>query len=371
MVSSNLDTGFERIVRQVNRGHAPLLATALLAVLSGFSIPASPAEAQSRACPAEMVDALRSPLAAEEKPVEINCDLSLSEKDRVVAPLAFSGGAASNLTLDCHGATLAGMRPGARSVVIRSIHRKDGSWDVPHGIVIRNCTIAGDMRIQGFGANGQSAQVRLSSAKPGHTQRAQESAPSDILIDHVRFDAETGIPLYLSPGVTKVTVQNSHFVGKTSSTAIYLDAESADNRISGSTFDIRTRRREVIAIDSSAGNRIENNRFVDPVRGGIFVYRNCGEGGTVRQQSPEHNTISGNTFDYKRAPSKPAVWLGSRQGFSTYNSYCLTQPGMMLGGIDHNDGANHNSVTDNRIVGGSAAKLIVDNGSENTISGNR
>ncbi|MGK6316057.1 NosD domain-containing protein [Neorhizobium sp. DT-125] len=348
-----------------------IVAGALVAGLSAAAAIAvsHPVRAEARACSADIYSALRKPAPEKTKPVEIACDLSLAKTDAVTRPIAFSGSAASGVTLDCNGGTLDGTVAKGRTILIRSLRRADGSWDAPRGIRIRNCTIRGDVRIEGLGSNGQAEGVRLSSLEAGHTGRAQAAAPSGITLQNITFVADGGIPLYAAPGVTEMTVGNSRFTGSTNGTAIYLDAESARNRIIGNMFDIRTARREMIAIDGSADNRIEGNLFENPIKGGIFVYRNCGEGGTIRHQKPEHNVITGNTFRYANFwAARPAVWLGSRQAAS---SYCFSRPDRPFGSsLSPYDYAQYNTVTGNRLPGGRPS-LIVDHDEHNTVSDNR
>ncbi|KGD86538.1 right-handed parallel beta-helix repeat-containing protein [Rhizobium sp. YS-1r] len=340
-------------------------ASAALWLLAG----SAPAHAAAAACGAEIHAALDAPASTASKPVEIICNLKLAGTDVITMPIAFSGGAASDVTLDCDGATLDGTAAKARTLLIRSLRKQGGGWDVPRNIRIRNCIIKGDVRIQGLGRNGEAEGVRLSSLQTGHTERAQAAAPSGITFDNVTFVGNGTIPLYAAPGVTGMAVENSRFTGSASATAIYLDAESARNRIVGNTFDIRTTRREMIAVDGSAENRIEQNTFENPIKGGIFLYRNCGEGGTIRHQAPEHNVIARNTFRYVNFwAARPAVWLGSRQGS---RSYCFSRSdrpfGSSLSALDH---AQYNTVTGNRLPGGSP-QLIVDHDEHNTVSDNR
>jgi parallel beta-helix repeat protein len=346
----------------------------LLAVLACFFVMSAavtllPSKARAAACAPDIRQALTAPHPPGGTPVEIDCDLALQPSDTVTVPIAYSGAHASGLTLDCHGATLAGAAPGIRALWIRSLKQADGSWDRPHDINVRDCNIRGDVRVEGLGRNGEAEEVRLSSLQSGHTARAQAAAPTRISFDHDTFTAEGGIPLYISPGATEVSVTNSSFLGETVSVALYMDAESGHNSIIGNRFDIHTKWREMIAVDGSADNRIENNLFENPWKGGIFLYRNCGEGGTVRHQEPQHNVVTGNTFHYAHfLVGRPAVWIGSRQGISPY---CLFRPktpfGSSLSALDH---AEHNTVTGNHLPGG-AERLIVDNDRNNTVSDNR
>lgn len=348
-----------------------VLLVALAAVDAAFPqvIETSP-QAHAAACSQDVIEALHAPASKEANPVEIRCDVSLAAGDRITQRIVFSGSRASGVVFDCNGAIIDGSGSKGRTVLIRSRKTSDGKWDVPTDITLRNCRIKGDLRIVGLGNNGQGKDVKASSMKDGHTQRAQAAAPTGILLDNLTFSGSGGVPFYIAPGVTGVTLQNSRFTGKSTSTVIYLDAESARNIIIGNTFAASSKGREVIAVDGSANNRIENNTFVNPLTGGIYLYRNCGEGGTVRHQSPQGNTISGNTFRYDIPVARPAVWLGSRQGISVFNSYCLVQPKMLLGGLDHDDGANNNTVIDNRLPGGLPG-LIVDDGARNRVADNR
>jgi parallel beta-helix repeat protein len=326
--------------------------------------------AKAASCSPKIMEKLRAPASSGLKPVEVSCDVSLAQSDNIVRPVIFSGSRASGVVFDCNGATIDGSAAKGRTVLIRSRKLPQGKWDAPTDITIRNCHIRGDLRIQGLGANGQAEQVKASSQHPGHTLRAQAAAPKRILLDNLTFSGSAGVPLYLAPGVADVTLQNSRFTGKAESTVVYLDAESARNTIVGNVFAASPKWREVLAVDGSANNRIENNRFVNPLTGGIFLYRNCGEGGTIRHQPPKGNVVRANTFEYKLPVSRPAVWIGSRQGVSVFNSYCLVQPKMLLGGLDHKDGADDNTVVDNSLPGGSP-NLIVNDGARNRLANNR
>ena len=86
--------------------------------------------------------------------------------------------------------------------------------------------------------NGEDEKVKESSYKAGHTERAQAAAPSNVLLSNLTIEGVQRVPLYLAPGVTKVTIKNSKFIGNTVSTVIYLDAESAYNTIRNNTFNV-------------------------------------------------------------------------------------------------------------------------------------
>jgi parallel beta-helix repeat protein len=249
-------------------------------------------------------------------------------------------------------------------MMIRSKEAEKG-WDVPERITIRNGRIRGSIRIFGLGVNGEAPKVRESSHREGHTARAQAAAPRAILLEDIQIEADHRIPLYLGPGVTGVTVRNCTFTGWSASTTVYLDAESGGNRIEGCTFDVRSGR-EVMAVDGSATNTIIGNRFLQTGYGGIYLYRNCGEGGTVRHQTPQGNVIENNFFNIKDLrQGSYGVWLGSRQG---RRSYCEDDAGYPFGSsIDNRDFADHNILHGN-IFQPATDWGIRDDGLDNRIS---
>jgi len=346
----------------------------LMAFLSIAIIPllAYPGTADAKACSARIVSALRQPATKQDASIELRCDLTLEPDDVITKRIFVSGEKASDITLDCNGGTLDGSRGtvnfGKPSVLIRSISDKAGGWSVPGDVTIRNCVIKGAIRLQGLGANGQAKAVRQSSLSEGHTARAQAAAPSGVVLADLTFVADGRIPLYLGPGTTGLTLSGSTFTGGSDGTTIYLDAESAGNTISGNTFAGTTRSREQIAIDGSARNVITGNIFENPVNGGIFLYRNCGEGGTIRHQTPQENTISGNRFLYQDSGNaKPAVWLNSRNGWAWH---CFSDPAYPFGSsLSPLDFAEYNTVTDNRLEGGDVS-LIRNSDETHRIEGN-
>ena len=321
-------------------------------------------------CGADLQARLKAPGA---NAIPVACSLRLSSSDVITHPLVFEGSAAYGSVLDCGGGTLdvsAGeSRKQKTAVAVRSKKSASGAWDAPTGVTIRNCRIKGFVRIYGLGENANGETMKASSRNPGHTAFAQASAPRNIRLENVSFDAPDGIPLYVGPGVTSAALVNSKVGGKSSSVAIYLDAESANNTISNNVFGISTESRELIAIDGSANNRITNNTFEHAENGGIFLYRNCGEGGVIRHQKPQYNQIVGNTFRYRSSfLAQPAVWLNSRNGG---RSYCFTDPAYPFGSSASNrDFAQNNVVRDNKLEGGSES-LIRNDDPTNDVGANR
>lgn len=271
------------------------------------------------------------------------------------------GSAASGKVIDCAGGWFNDGK--LTELIIRSEKTTKG-WERPEGITIRNCRLRGSIRIMGMGRNGEAPEVRESSVRLGHTERAQAAAPTNIVITNVEIEADYRIPLYLAPGVTGVTVENSKLTGWSCSTAVYLDCESGHNVIRSNVLAVRASR-EVLAVDGSANNRIEGNRFEEMSWGGIYLYRNCGEAGTVRHQTPRENKIVGNYFatDALRR-ERYGIWLGQRNG---QRSYCDQDAGYDFGSsADDRDFADDNTLAGNHFVP-AHTRAIRDDGRNNRV----
>lgn len=275
--------------------------------------------------------------------------------------IILSGSADRGRVIDGGGGWINGGR--LTEIQIRS-EWKDGRWERPDKVTIRNGKLRGSIRVVGLGRNGEAEGVRESSKSLGHTERAREAAPLGVVISNLEIEADRAIPVYLAPGVTEATIENCVFTGWSVVGAIYLDAESGQNVIRENRFQLKTYR-EVISVDGSAGNRIEGNRFERIDHGGIYLYRNCGEGGTVRHQTPRENLIQDNSFavgtlgfgDY-------AIWLGSRMG---RRSYCHRDDGYPFGSsLDNRDFANDNRVSGNRFDP-PGSKAVRDDGEGNGV----
>lgn len=372
-----------------------------IACILASSILSPAAGAVPTTCTQQKIDEILTTATPTSSSVLVECNLSLTQQDVVTKKLIFKGAAASGVTLDCHGATLrraAGMADETR-LLITSRQKITGAWEAPENIAIRNCMIEGMVLVRGMALNGEDKNLTESSRKQGHTERVQANAPNGIVFDHDTFIGQGAIPIYFSPGVHDSSILNSTIGGRSNSVAIYFDAESARNTIKGNRIDTDTRSdnellagtlnavrflgssigintdslpnpyRELIAIDSSAGNRVLDNRFGNLNHGGIFLYRNCGEGGNIRQQTPHGNEIINNVFYYDEFDgSVPAIWLSSRNGKS---SYCDQDKGYPLGSsLSDLDYATGNFVAQNQFYKFEPAKMIRDNAGNNFIEAN-
>lgn len=328
--------------------------------------------AEAKACDAAFYDKLRSPPKEKDDRISVTCDLQLKPGDVIKRKLVFSGEAASGVSLDCRGATLGDKKvkytTNSPTVLVRSKRGEEGNWSVPRDISIKNCKIVGNVRLTGLGPNGEAEEVRKSSLNRNHTANAQKNAPSGISLDKVTIDGLGGIPLYFGPGVTNSALRNSTIRGKSSKTAIYLDAESAGNVITDNRFQVKVGR-EMIAVDGSARNVIAGNTFENPLKGGVFVYRNCGEGGTIRHQEPRSNQVVDNRFTYRSSIiAYPAIWLNHRD---VGKWYCRVNPEYPFGSsLDPRDRAIDNIISGNRFEG-AISPMVVDTQRTNRLTDNR
>lgn len=312
----------------------------LIPVLAGFA-PFASAQTAEKTCSAEKTAEIVAPAHGGATQVSINCSATLPSGSRISKELVFQGEAASSITFDCNGAHIVRQSGNGDNVKIRSILR-NGQWQRPQNLTLRNCNIQGALRISGM----DDDTLRSVSRRPDATRSIQAAAPAHVTLDKVNITGSRRIPLYLRPGATYITIKNSHIGGQSDGPAVYFDMESVRNVFEHNTVEVLTKR-EQLALDGSAHNTIRHNRFLSPHKGGIFLYRNCGERGVIRHQTPSFNTISGNYFANKQAGAyRPIIWVASRNGGK---SYCGHDAGYALGSsADDRDFAESNRITGNR-----------------------
>ena len=314
------------------------------------SVPVPP-----KICTQSKIDEVRGTSPAT---VNIDCQLNLTQANKITKSLIFEGASATGVTLNCNGATVG---DGVNKDMIEVRSRKIGTdkWERPQNVTIKNCKIIGSIRVWGMGQNGEAPAIKESSRREAtesmnHRNRVRNNAPKNIVFDNVTITGLGRNPFYLAPGVTYTELINSEINGKSSAVAIYLDAESGWNTIKNNYIHVSTAKREQVAVDGSAYNALINNRFSGLNHGGIYLYRNCGEGpqnthgeGTIRHQTPQHNHIINNIFYYKKYEgSNPAVFLGSRNG---NRNYCSDDSGFPYGSsASDKDYAQHNVVMQNQ-----------------------
>lgn len=349
------------------------------------AVAATDAPALERCGPAKIKEILAKP-TRKNPSVRIDCSTFLSKGDVVTKRVEFVGPKSSNAIFNCGGGKIlrsAIARSSFEFTVLVKSQRVEGKWTRPENVSIRNCTITGGVHIMGMGFNGEASAVRTSSRKRGHTERVQAAAPKNINLDRVKIDGLGSIALYASPGVTGLKLRKSKIYGESRSVAIYLDAESAHHVISDNVINV-SNPRELIAVDGAAHTIIARNRFSNLNNGGIYLYRNCGEGGTIRHQAPQRNHIVGNHFYYNKFSGRkisginfvknlnfriPAIWIGQRNG---KRPYCSHDKGYAFGSSKSDASfADNNIVKNNQIVKLKAKLMIINDGKNNIVSGNK
>ena len=307
--------------------------------LAAWSLPAA------RPCSAAELGELTAEAAT---PYRLTCRAVLTAGQTIVRPVLIEGAEASSAGLDCQGGTIG--RPGVAvttrqpTIAVWSRRITAERWSRPTDIRIQNCVIHGAVRVWGMGADGRYDDLRASSRTADHTATTHRAAPSHIELDRVTIVGTGSIPLYVGPGVTRLSLTRSTLTGRSDATALYLDAESADNRIENNTIAVATRR-EAVAVDGSARSRITGNRFDLGGRPGVFLYRNCGERGVIRHQTPSDNQITDNIFSGAARLRPQLVVVGSREG---RRSYCGADRGYPWGSsADDGDRATGNVVARN------------------------
>ena len=310
--------------------------------------------------------------------VEVTCDVTLPKGITINKGLYFSGRTGNGVTVDCNFSTIDGgpntPNAGEDLIVTSPVRRSEFEWERPENIVIKNCTVLGSVRLLGMNEsdihNSSRCHGPFASDRPkctGHTARLQAAAARNIEFHNMRIVAQGHrTPVYFSPGTTHSKLLHSDISGRVGGggVAIYLDAESADNVIVNNVIHVDTERREQIAVDGSARNLIAGNQITTDGKGGIFLYRNCGERGVVRHQAPQFNRIVNNVIQDKWVPPpafagfrKPLIWVGSRA--HDRPDYCGFDDGLPFGsGVSDNDFAQHNVIADNRFIGKKVLQVI-------------
>ena len=313
-------------------------------------------------CPAGMAARLRA--VDDERSVTLDCSLQLESGAPIRKRIILAGEGSSGVVLDCGGVLLDGdvgtPNAGKDMIEIHSTGR-DEEWSRPTDITIRNCKIKGSMRIYGRGPNGEADEVRKSSRRDAnHPSRLRSSAPTRVRLENISITAIKRTPLYVGPGVTHVMMTDSDIGGDAIRTALYLDTESAYNTFRDNSFYVKifdeypwgeNRIGPQISIDGSSRNRFINNRLSGLNGGGFFLFRNCGEGGTVRHTAPVHNQFINNVFYYNQYDGfQPSVYLGRPSDHFFDIGFCDEDDGYPWGSSASNDPhAQHNVVMQNQI----------------------
>lgn len=314
--------------------------------------------------------------------VDIDCNVYLEPGVVITKQMRITGEDAHDLVIDLNHAVLNGaVGTDNETCDMLSVNStttnndgasatdKDGFphyWR-PENVTIKNGVVRGSIRLWGM-SQGAWGDVYRRSANTtwDHVIRVQRDAPTNIVLDNLQISGNSRIPLYFGPGVTNSKLINSSIGGHSGNASIYLGAETRGNVIKSNDIDTQTGDAQ-INIDSSSYNKIIDNVFTQLQNGGIFFYRNCGEKGIARHQTPSYNQIINNQFIYVDYPSltdlivNPAVYLGSRDANppGLLNDYCDEDDGVPYGsGVSDFDYARYNVVMQNQIYRNSVDEMI-------------
>jgi hypothetical protein len=313
-------------------------------------------------CGREQIEDVLQVANRDNQEIVVNCSLTVPDDttEPITKRLIVQGREGSGVTIDCHGATIDGSKVRALSrdnaeqkdmILIRSTSAGDAqssTWSRPTDVTVKNCKVIGSIRILGMRS---LTDLKDSSYSSGHATRMRNIAPTRITFDNLTITGRYRNTVYFGIGVTESKLINSELKGESTAVALYLEAESSRNVIKNNDIHTVTSK-EVLAVDASSLNRIIDNRFSALSRGGIYLYRNCGEDGVVRHTTPSQNTIVNNVFYYNNySPNpysvNPSVYLGSRNGSP---GYCDEDDDQTIGsGASNLDYAQHNVVMQNQI----------------------
>lgn len=270
----------------------------------------------------------------------------------------------SDTSLDCNGARVDGLNTQKIGILVSS---KGGHLS---SVEIKNCTVTG------FIESG----VLITSQIPNY-QRSDnhnfnyEKTPKNITLENMKITSNSGVGVYFHSYVTNSTIKNS-IVENSKAEGIYLDQSSRNNNIINNTIQRNgelngpsSGQRVGLAIDSSANNLIESNKFIENFGGGIFLYKNCGENfskgfSKIRWQHSNENTIKSNSF----TDEKVGIWIASRQSSNLQNKDCGDKP-LDSENKYYEDFADNNTIENNKFCRNK--RYIIVEGNYNTITNNQ
>lgn len=254
-----------------------------------------------------------------------------------------------NVILDCNGATLDGGMALDAGIVIRARTRISN-------IVVKNCTISNFKKVGIVIASetGTREKARI----PDVNERYMK-VPSAVEIVNCKIDNVSGTGIFVGDYAENISILNST-ISRSRGVGIYLEFSSRNNVIRGNKIiengfapDRKWRKwpqaREGIAVDSSAGNVIEQNIISGNAAGGIFLYKNCGERwqtdrtAPVRWQSSDFNRIIENTI----SDMPVGVWVAQRQSLDL--AFALCHDPYYFEGKIVLDQAKHNVISGNEL----------------------
>ncbi|ADW72985.1 Parallel beta-helix repeat [Rahnella aceris] len=265
----------------------------------------------------------------------------------------------SNTTLDCRGAVLEGDNERPFGILINSKGKPLSD------VTVRNCKVRHFTR-SGIRITSDIAANKLS---PNHEKNYRRT-PTRITLENVEVTGSGRVGIYFDDYVTHSTLSHS-IVRDSYMSGIYLEHSSRNNKVvDNQIIDNGHERfgkgkREGLAVDSSAYNLIEGNRFESNGAGGVFLYKNCGEHfstgkSVIRWQHSDYNVIRNNTF----VNEPVGIWLASRQNRDLSGFDCGDKP--REGSLKfYPDYADNNVVGQNQFL--KVKNLVINDGKHNSL----
>ena len=265
----------------------------------------------------------------------------------------------SNTTLDCRGAVLEGDNERPFGIMINSKGKPLSD------VTVRNCKVRHFTR-SGIRITSDIAANKLS---PNHEKNYRRT-PTRITLENVEVTGSGRVGIYFDDYVTHSTLSHS-IVRDSYMSGIYLEHSSRNNKVvDNQIIDNGHERfgkgkREGLAVDSSAYNLIEGNRFESNGAGGVFLYKNCGEHfstgkSVIRWQHSDYNIIRNNTF----VNEPVGIWLASRQNRDLSGFDCGDKP--REGSLKfYPDYADNNVVGQNQFL--KVKNLVINDGKHNSL----
>ena len=305
----------------------------------------------------------------------------------------------SNITFDCNGAELNGLG----KTKMNEFYRRYKVAEVPRNtaftisgsennflenVTVKNCHLR--FYINGFNISFGLKQATHDDLKAGRNVEALENhlrtlSPKNIRIENNEIIKSHKAGIFVQRYITDLIV-NNNTIDRAADMGIYLESGTQRITISNSTFskngdstyDLeerkrkpRVRKREAIAVDSSAYNIFKNNKFINNAGGAIFMYKNCYERYKEANQLPRYqgsnfNLIENNYF----SDEVKGVWIASRQSRDLNNFKC-GDPVIQTKDSEkyYEDFAKNNRVINNTFENTEKAVIVEDD--KNTISNNR
>jgi parallel beta-helix repeat protein len=305
----------------------------------------------------------------------------------------------SNVTFDCNNAELNGLGKTERNALYRRYKVEEAPVNTAfnisgsennflQNITVKNCNL--QFYINGFNIGFGLKQTTRDDLKERRNIEALENylrtlSPKNIRIENNKIIGSHKSGIFIQRYITGL-IANNNTINGAGDMGIYLESGSQKNIISNSiftkngetTYDIedrkrklRVRKREAIAVDSSAYNIIKNNKFINNAGGAIFIYKNCYEryeeaSQLPRYQSSDSNLIENNIFSDERK----GVWIASRQSRDLENFTCGDLSLLVTDKKEkyYEDFAKNNKVLNNTFENNEKAVIIEDD--NNTISNN-